>query len=127
MSLTLSQKTNSDGFPKAGELIEITGTAMLEASDRAILNLLYQHAHESGRFAEPDAAFELPITDLLHSSHSSTDRIRDSITRLLSVQVRVPIEHPRTGKPATLQTPLLHSVITPDKTEPGEPVTMRYL
>lgn len=126
MSLTVAQKTNADGFPKAGELIEITGTATLEASDRAILNLLYQHAHDSGRFAEPDAAFELAITNLLHSSHSSTDRIRDSIARLLAVQVRVPIKHPRTGKPATLQTPLLHSVITPDKTEPGEPATMRY-
>lgn len=126
MSLTIAQKTNADGFPKAGELIEITGTAALEASDRAILNLLYQHAHDSGRFAEPDAAFELAITNLLHSSHSSTDRIRDSIARLLAVQVRVPIKHPRTGKPATLQTPLLHSVITPDKTEPGEPATMRY-
>ena len=124
--MTIEQKTNADGFPKAGELIEITGTAALEASDRAILNLLYQQAHDSGRFAEPDAAFELPITDLLHSSHSSTDRIRDSVARLLAVQVRVPIKHPRTGKPATLQTPLLHSVITPDKTEPGEPVTMRY-
>ena len=124
--MTIEQKTNADGFPKAGELIEITGTAGLEASDRAILNLLYQHAHDSGQFAEPDAAFELAITDLLHSSHSSTDRIRDSIARLLAIQVRVPIKHPSTGKPATLQTPLLHSVITPDKAEPGEPATMRY-
>ena len=124
--MTIAQKTNADGFPKAGELIEITGTSALEASDRAILNLLYQHAHDSGRFTEPDAAFEMPITDLLHSSHVGTERVRDSIARLLAVQVRVPIKHPRTGKPATLQTPLLHSVITPDKAEPGEPATMRY-
>ena len=126
MSLTVEQKTNADGFPKAGELIEITGTAMLEASDRVILNLLYQHAHDSGQFTELNTAFELPITDLLHSKHIGTERIRDSIARLLAVQVRVPIKHPRTGKPATLQTPLLHSVITPDKAEPGERATVCY-
>ncbi|MGI4827433.1 MAG: hypothetical protein ACRYFU_04470, partial [Janthinobacterium lividum] len=39
---------------------------------------------------------------------------------------RVPIKHPRTGKPAILQTPLLHSVITPDKAEPGERATICY-
>lgn len=126
MSLTIAQKTNADGFPKAGELIEITGTATLEASDRAILNLLYQHAHDSGQFTEPNTAFELPITDLLHSKHVGTERIRDSIARLLTIQVRVPIKHPSTGKPALLQTPLLHSVITPDKAEPGERAVVCY-
>ena len=122
----MAQKTNADGFPKAGELIEITGTATLEASDRVILNLLYQHAHDSGQFTEPNIAFELPITDLLHSKHIGTERIRDSIARLLAVQVRVPIKHPSTGRPALLQTPLLHSVITPDKAEPGERAMVCY-
>jgi hypothetical protein len=49
MSLTLEQKANLSGFPKAGELIEITGAHALEASDRALLNALFQHAHESGK------------------------------------------------------------------------------
>ena len=49
VSLTAKQKTNYLGFPKPGELIEMTGTHALEASDRAILNLLYQQAHDSGR------------------------------------------------------------------------------
>jgi hypothetical protein len=53
--LTVLQRTNLEGFPKAGELIEITGAYELEASDRAILNLLYQHAHDSGRIGEKDA------------------------------------------------------------------------
>jgi hypothetical protein len=35
MSLTVKQFTNLDGFPKAAELIEITGAHALEASDRA--------------------------------------------------------------------------------------------
>jgi hypothetical protein len=126
MSLTIAQRTNADGFPKAGELIEITGTATLEASDRVILNLFYQHAHDSGQLTEPNTAFELPITDLLHSKHIGTERIRDSIARLLAVQVRVPIKHPSTGRSALLQTPLLHSVITPDKAEPGERAMVCY-
>jgi hypothetical protein len=46
MSLTLEQRTNIEGVPKAAELIEISGAHALEASDRAILNLLYQHAHD---------------------------------------------------------------------------------
>ena len=36
--LTLLQRTNLDGFPKAGELIEITGAHELEAADRASTN-----------------------------------------------------------------------------------------
>jgi hypothetical protein len=89
MSLTLEQRTNINGVPKAAELIEITGAHALEASDRVILNLLYQHAHDSGRLGDPTASWELPITALRPSKHNGTDRIRDSLSRLLSVQVKV--------------------------------------
>ena len=126
MRLTVEQRTNADGFPKAGELIEITGTSALEASDRAILNRRYQLAHDSGRFTEPDAAFDLPITDLLPSSHSSTDRVRESLERLLAIQVQVPIKHPRTGRPASLMTHLFSSFIIPEIAEPGRSATVRY-
>ncbi len=71
MSLTLEQRTNLHGIPKAAELIEITGAHALEASDRAILNLLYQHAHDSGRLGDPTACWELPITALRPSKGSS--------------------------------------------------------
>jgi hypothetical protein len=126
MSLTIAQKTNADGFAKAGELIEITGTSALEASDRAVLNLLYQHAHDSGCFAEPDAVFEVPITDLLHSSHVGTERVRESLARLLAIQVQVPIKHPRTGRPAVLMTHLFSSFVVPETAEPGNSATVRY-
>jgi hypothetical protein len=59
--LTVLQRANLDGFPKAGELIEITGAHELEASDRAILNLLYQHAHDTGRVGEKDAEWSIPL------------------------------------------------------------------
>jgi hypothetical protein len=126
MSLTVEQKTNVDGFPKPGELIEITGTTMLEASDRAVLNLLYQHAHDSGQFAVPDAIFEVSITDLLPSSHVGTERIRMSLSRLLDIKVQMPIKHPRTGRPATLMTHLFSSFIIPETADPGNPAMVRY-
>ena len=66
--LTLLQRTNLDGFPKAGELIEITGAHELEAADRAILNLLFQHAHDSGRLAELNAEWSVPMASLRPAS-----------------------------------------------------------
>ena len=75
MSLTIKQQRNVSGFPKARELIEITGTRELEAQDRALLNLLLQHAHDSGRLAQPDVEWELTLADVrqLWSKHESND------------------------------------------------------
>src|SRR3954452_12581081 len=106
MDLTLKQRTNVAGVPKAAELIEITGAHALGASDRAILNLLYQHAHESGRFGDPSATWQLPITALRPSKHNGTDRIRDSLSRILSVQVKVGYKEVRTGHDRILLTHL---------------------
>lgn len=91
MSRTVEQKTNAWGFPKPGELIEMTGTHALEASDRAILNLLYQHAHDSGRLLDPSAEWEIPVATIRQalSKHDSSDRLRESLTRLMSVKVNV--------------------------------------
>jgi hypothetical protein len=90
-SRTVEQKTNQLGFPKPGELIEMTGTHVLEASDRAILNLLYQHAHDSGKLLEQNAEWEIPLSTVRQafSKHESSDRLRDSLTRLMSVKVNV--------------------------------------
>ena len=91
LSRTVEQKTNNLGFPKPGELIEMTGTHVLEASDRAILNLLYQHAHDSGQLLEEDAEWEIPLYTLRQafSKHESSDRLRDSLNRLMTVKVNV--------------------------------------
>jgi hypothetical protein len=91
VSRTAEQKTNYLGFPKPGELIEMTGTHALEASDRAILNLLYQHAHDSGKLLEQNAEWEIPLATVRQafSRHESSDRLRDSLTRLMSVKVNV--------------------------------------
>lgn len=91
LSRTVAQKSNHQGFPKPGELIEMTGTHALEASDRAILNLLYQHAHDSGRLLVPNAEWEIPLASVRQSisKHESTDRVRESLDRLMSVKVNV--------------------------------------
>lgn len=105
-SRTLVQKTNIGGFPKAGELIEITGAHELEALDRVVLNLLYQHAHESGRLGDINATWELPMTALRPSKHESNDRLRDGLDRLMRVIVNVPYRDPKTGEDRILKTHL---------------------
>jgi hypothetical protein len=104
--LTLLQRTNHDGFPKPGELIEITGAHELEASDRAILNLLYQHAHDSGRLGDDRAEWEIPMASLRASRHKGNERVPDSIDRLLRVVVTVPLPDRKTGEPRILKTHL---------------------
>jgi len=125
MSLTLDQRTNINGVPKAAELIEITGAHALEASDRAILNLLYQHAHDSGRLGDPTASWELPITALRPSKHNGTDRIRDSLARILSVQVKVAYREAKTGRDRVLLTHLFESFDMPADEGAGGPVRFR--
>ena len=105
-NLTVLQRSNVIGFPKAGELIEITGAHELEASDRAILNLLYQHAHDSGRMGDRDAEWEIPMTALRASRHKGSERIRDSLDRLMGVVVTVPLPDRKTGEPRILKTHL---------------------
>lgn len=91
VSRTVQQKTNYQGFPKPGELIEMTGTHVLEANDRAVLNLLYQHAHDSGKLLEENAEWEIPLASIRQalSKHESTDRLRDTLTRLMTVKATV--------------------------------------
>ena len=121
MSLTLAQVSNSVGFPKAAELIEITGAHMLEASDRAIFNHLLQLAHDSGRLAEADAEWEVSLAALRRpqSRHESNDRIRESLRRLRRTEVRVNYLHLRTGKPRTMETHLLEFTDTDDEEYEG--------
>ena len=124
MSLTASQKTNHSGFPKPGELIEITGAHGLEASDRAILNLLYQLAHESGKITEEDAEWDIPLVSLRPSKHESNDRLRASLGRLMRVVVAVPYIT-SSGEARTLMTHLFDFFDLPD-VEDGHRPTVRF-
>jgi hypothetical protein len=109
MSLTVQQFSNGSGFPKAAELIEITGAHALEASDRAIFNQLLQVAHDSERLADADAEWEITLGALRRgfSKHESNDRVRESLRRLRRTEVKVTYVSPRTGKRRIMETHLL--------------------
>ena len=109
MSLTVKQFSNVDGFPKAAELIEITGAHALEASDRAIFNQLYQIAHESNRLVDPDADWETTYASLRRASskHESNDRLKESLRRLRRTEVKVTYVDESTGKRRVMETHLL--------------------
>jgi hypothetical protein len=117
VSLTVRQQTNYNGFPKAAELIEITGAHALEASDRALMNTLFQHAHDSGRMAEVDAEWEISFAHLreAQSKHGSNDRIRESMRRIRRVEVKVTYVSARTSEHRTLETHLLDFTDTSDE------------
>lgn len=90
VSLTIKQKTNISGFPKAAELIEITGASQLEAPDRAILNKLLEYAHDAGNIADPNAEWQLPLASLRQGhKHESNDRVRQSLRNLMKIEVAV--------------------------------------
>lgn len=115
MSLTIQQKTSAVGFPKPAELIEITGTSGLEAQDRALMNALYKHAHDSGDLAKPDAVWSLPLAILNPGTHKDLDRVRASLSRLLGVQIAVTYFDPVRGEKMVLQTVLFEHFITTEK------------
>src|SRR5512147_514238 len=129
MNRTTMQKTNSDGFPKPAEVIEITGAHELEAMDRAALNILYQRAHDSGRLSDPDAEFEIELARLRPSKHESNDQVRTGLLRLMRVVVTIPYtssptnEHPN-GEHRIILTPLFAFFDLPEKEAP--PSTLRY-
>ena len=126
MSLTIKQITNFDGFPKAAELIEITGTQALEASDRAIYNHMLQIAHESGKLTEADAEWVVTLASLRRecSRHESNDRIRASLRRIRRSEVIIRYISPRTGKARILETNLL--TFTDTDEEDSNEATIEY-
>ena len=113
MALTILQKSNDSGFPKPKELIEITGAHGLEASDRAILNLLYQHAQDGGLSTDTVGEWEIALASLRPSKHESNDRLRESLDRLMQVIVNVPYVS-RDGEARTLKTHLFDFFDLPD-------------
>jgi hypothetical protein len=126
LSKTAEQRTKVLGFPKPGEFIEMTGTHMLEASDRAVFNLLYQHAHDSGRLLDPTAEWEVPLNTLrvALSRHDNNARIRETLVRLKNVSVSVAYTE-EDGEERVLFTNLFEFFDVPAKDLSKRP-TLRY-
>lgn len=117
MALTLKQQSNATGFPKPAELIEITGTAGLEAQDRVIMNELYRHAHDSGDLAKSDVQWAVSLAELNKTTHNGLERVRESLERLMKVTLAVTYDGER--GPETLLTGVFDYFIIPEKGSPG--------
>ena len=109
MQRTIDQKPGSDGFPKAGELIEVRGVGELTLHDRRVLNLLYENA---GQRICDDIDHIVPIA-ALRGSHKGGERVKDSVLALMRTVVEVPVTG-RNGQPATKLVPLLSDTTVSD-------------
>lgn len=87
MSRVIEQKTNRDGFAKAGELIEIHPTQELTLQDRRIFNLLIENA---GPQLAGDGWHEIALLKLRGPRHKGSERVVDSLRRLMTTLVEVP-------------------------------------
>jgi nucleoside diphosphate kinase len=85
---TLDAKPNDVSIVKPGELVDIVEMSPLTLADRRIYNLLLANAWD--KLAEP-VQHMISKRELQGTLHKGTDRIEDSIRRLMSaiVQLRV--------------------------------------
>lgn len=122
MGKTLAQRENRDGFVKAGELIELRQSAALTLHDRRVLNLLVQWAGPRLAFDEPHI---VPMREL-RGSHKGGERVSDSILRLMSTIVEIPVQDSK-GNRATKRTQLLaDTTTTDDENNPTGEVRYRF-
>ena len=109
-SRTIDQKPSADDFAKARELIEIRGAAALSLQDRRVVNLLYKNA--GSRLCD-DVDHVISIAELRGPSHKGGERVKDSIVRLMSTLVQVPVVG-ENGKSSTRRVQILSDTTTSD-------------
>jgi nucleoside diphosphate kinase len=85
---TLDARPNDVSIVKPGELVDIVEMSPLTLTDRRVYNQLLANAWD--KIAEPGQHM-IPKRELQNTLHKGTDRLEDSIRRLMSaiVQVRV--------------------------------------
>jgi hypothetical protein len=109
LHLTINQKPHGDDFAKAREVIEIRGTGSLTLQDRRVMNVLYANA---GQKICDDVQHVISIADL-RGNHKGGERVKDSIVRLMTTIVQVPVAG-RNGKAATKRVQVLSDTTTSD-------------
>jgi nucleoside diphosphate kinase len=106
---TLDAKPNDVSIVKPGELVDIVEMSPLTLTDRRIYNLLLANAWD--KIAEP-VQHAIPKRDLQNTLHKGTDRLEDSIRRLMSAIVQL---HVLEGKEwVTKRVQLLGGNVVPD-------------
>lgn len=112
---TIDQRENSNGFPKAGELIAMKPSQELSLQDARIFNVLIENAAGS---ITSDRWHEITMRKLRGTKHKGTERVRDSIKRLMTTLVEMPVRD-RNGLAAVQTTPLLsENIATIDENDP---------
>jgi hypothetical protein len=109
LHLTINQKPNGDDFAKAREVIEIRGTGTLTLQDRRVMNVLYANA---GQKICEDVLHVISISEL-RGSHKGGERVKDSIIRLMTTLVQVPVAG-KNGRAATKRVQVLSDTTTSD-------------
>ena len=106
---TLDAKPNDVSIVKPGELVDIIEMTPLTLTDRRIYNLLLANAWE--KIAEP-VQHLIPKRELQNTLHKGTDRLEDSIRRLMSAIVQLRVQD---GKEwVTKRVQLLGGNVIPD-------------
>lgn len=118
---TIDQRRNTDGFPKAAELIEMKPTKELSLHDGRVFNALIENA--VARIAE-DVEHEISIQKLRGLKHKGSERVHDSVKALMTTLIEIPTVDGN-GLPAILRTQLLvDTTVTIDETDPR--AVLRY-
>lgn len=106
---TLDAKPNAESIVKPGELVDVIEMTPLTLNDRRIYNLLVAHAWDEIDQAKKHA---IPKRELQLTGHKGTDRLGDSINRLMSTIVKVRVQ--QNGEWVTQKVQLLGSNIEPE-------------
>lgn len=116
-SKTLNQKNNAHGMVKAGELIEIKQGHLLTLQDARIFDRLVEHAWP---LIQSQTEFRCPIHLVRGPTHRGSERVRDSVARLMHTVLTVPFFDDLDGKRKVLQSTLIAgSVTTEDEDDPA--------
>ena len=108
-SRTLDAKPNDESIIKPGELVDIVEMSPLTLTDRRIYNLLLANAWD--QLADP-VQHVIPKRELQNTLHKGTDRLDDSIKRLMSAIVQ--LRHLEEGEWVTRRVQLLGGNSVPD-------------
>lgn len=124
MSRTVAQKHSlTEGIVKAGEVIEIRHHAALTLNDKRILNLLIENA---GPGIVTEEVHRLPFARLRTPRHKGSERVRDSIVRLMTTVVEVPTVDGKGNRATRRMTLLSETTTTDDEDNPAGEVMYSF-
>ena len=107
---TIDAKPNRDSIVKPGELVDVVEISPLTITDRRLYNQLIGHAWNS--IAEP-GQHSIPKRELQNTLHKGTERLEDSIRRLMTAIVQVRVIN-KDGQRETKRVQLLGGNVVPD-------------